>query len=62
MVGWIKIGHFKNLSKYWDILDHAMAVNSPHTNTHEPHVVHNNPIERPTQERFMQCIPPVYKK
>ena len=32
MVGWNKIGHFRESSHYRELLNDAMDVNSPHTN------------------------------
>ena len=36
MVGCKKIGHFRKLSKYMELLIHALEVNSPQTITHPP--------------------------
>ena len=45
MVGWNKISHFRELSKYRELQNHDMEANSPHTNTPQLHVVHKIPIE-----------------
>ena len=47
MVGYKKIGHFRILCNYREILIRALEVNSPWTNTPPPHVVHKNPAEWP---------------
>ena len=45
MIHWNKLGHFRELSYYNEPLNHAMEVNSPHTNSPQLYVVQNNLIE-----------------
>ena len=45
MIGWNEIGHFRKLSNYREILNHAVKVYSPHTNRPHQHMMHKIPIE-----------------
>ena len=45
MVGWNKIGNFRELSNYRELLNHVMEVNNPHTNSPQLHMVHKTPLE-----------------
>ena len=47
MIGYKKIGHFRILCNYRELLIRALKVNSPLTNTPPPHVVHKNPTKWP---------------
>ena len=49
MVGWNKIGHFRELINYRELLNHVVELNDPHTNSPQLHVVHKNPIESSTR-------------
>ena len=49
MVGWNKIGHFRELINNRELLNHVVELNSPHTNSPALHVVHKNPLESPTR-------------
>ena len=55
MIGWNKIGHFKNQVILGSFLIHALEVNSLYTNTPQPHTMHINSKDWPTQEFNNRC-------
>ena len=55
MVGWNKIGHYRELSNHRELLNHAMEVSNPHTNSPQLHMVHKTPLEWPTQYYVYIC-------